>query len=59
MKVVFESQDGNYDFTVEEHGSNTIVLNSIENTDPYYLFSIVLTKEEAMLLVKYITDICK
>lgn len=59
MKVVFESQDGNYGFTVEEHGSNTIVLNSIENTDPYYLFSIVLTKEEAMFLVKHITDICK
>jgi hypothetical protein len=59
MKIVFETENDAYDFTVEEHGADTIVINSLEDADPFYMFSIVLNKDEAMLLVEHITKLCK
>lgn len=59
MKIVFESENESYDFTVEEHGVDTIAFHSIEDADPFYMFCIILKKEEAMLLVKHITELCK
>jgi len=59
MKIVFESENDGYDFVVEEHGTDTIVINGLEDADPFYMFSIVLNKDEAMLFVKRITELCK
>ena len=59
MKVIFESENDGYDFTLEEHGSDTIALHSVEDADLFYMFCIILKKEEAMNLVKHITELCK
>lgn len=59
MKIVFESENEGYDFAVEKYGNDAIVLNSMEDADPFYIFSIILKKEEAMNLVKHITELLK